>query len=478
MKTKITHTHSLGVFSLAMLNFAAIASVRNLPMAAPYGLSMLFFYTVAVIFFLMPTALVSAELASTFPEQGGVYMWVSKAFGPQFGFFAVWLQNISNFICFPAALSFVASTIAYGFFPELSNNRIFTLSVILIIIWGGTFLTLRGMKLTGFVSALGSAIGIFLPAAIIVAMCIFWLITGRESQIKFSTSALLPEISGANSLVLYLGILLGFAGIEMSANHIQDVDNPQKNYPRAILLSSILSLAVSVLGSLGIAIVVPKSELTLNAGCLQALSKFFETFNISWMTPVLSLMITCGSIAWFCTWVSGPPRALFATAQNGFLPHALAKLNKHGMPTNIMLIQATGATILSLFFVLGESFSAVFLMLSVLTIQFLLLMYILIFSAAIVLRFKYPDIQRGFSVHGGKLGMVIVSLIGLTTCATGYVIGFSPPSDIPVKNPTGYVTTVCICNIVIGCAPFILELFRRKSWRVHLIDISQKENEQ
>ncbi|NCA80528.1 MAG: amino acid permease, partial [Sphingobacteriia bacterium] len=454
-----------------------IASVRNLPMAAPYGLSMLFFYTMAVIFFLVPTALVSAELASTFPEQGGVYMWVSKAFGPRFGFFAVWLQNINNFICFPAVLSFVASTIAYGFFPELSENKIFTLSVILIVIWGGTLLTLQGIKLTGFVSAIGSMIGTFLPAVIIVSMCVFWLVSGRESQIKFSTAALLPEISGVNSLVLYLGILLGFAGIEMSANHIQDVDNPQKNYPRAILLASILILAVSVLGSLGIAIVVPKSELTLNAGCLQALSKFFETFNISWMTPVLSLMITCGSIAWFCTWVSGPPRALFATVQNGFLPPALAKLNKHGMPTNIMLMQAVGATVLSLFFVIGESFSAVFLMLSVLTVQFLLLMYVLIFSAAIVLRFKYPDIKRGFSVQGGTFGMILVAIIGLTTCATGYVVGFFPPSDITVKNPAGYVATVCACNIIIGSAPFVLEIFKRKSWKVHFIDISKDKNE-
>lgn len=477
MKTKIAHTHSIGVFSLAMLNFAAIASVRNLPMAAPYGLSMLFFYTMAVIFFLVPTALVSAELASTFPEQGGVYMWVSKAFGARFGFFAVWLQNINNFICFPAVLSFVASTIAYGFFPELSENKIFTLSIILIVIWGGTLLTLQGIKLTGFVSAIGSIIGTFLPAVIIVSMCVFWLYSGRESQIKFSTSELLPDISGINSLVLYLGVLLGFAGIEMSANHIQDVDNPQKNYPRAILLASVLILAVSVLGSLGIAIVVPRNELTLNAGCLQALSKFFETFNMSWMTPVLSLMITCGSIAWFCTWVSGPPRALFATAQNGFLPKSLAKLNKHGMPTNIMLMQAVGATVLSLFFVVGESFSAVFLMLSVLTVQFLLLMYVLIFSAAIVLRFKYPDIKRGFSVQGGKLGMSIVAVIGLTTCATGYVVGFFPPSDIAVKNPAGYVATVCVCNIIIGSAPFFLEIFKRKSWKVHFIDISKDENE-
>ena len=92
---------TLGVFSLVMINFAAIANVRSMPSIAPYGLSMLFFYMVATFAFLIPSALVSAELASGFPGNGGIYHWVSIAFGKRIGFLAAWLQNSNNFLCFP-----------------------------------------------------------------------------------------------------------------------------------------------------------------------------------------------------------------------------------------------------------------------------------------------------------------------------------------------------------------------------------------
>jgi len=145
----------MGVFSLAMTNFVAIANIRTLPSVAPYGLSMLFFYFIAVFCFLIPSAFVSAELASEYLGTGGVSHWASKALRNRVGFFAAWLQNSNNFICFPMALSFMASTLAYGMFPQLVDDKVFTLSTILTGIWVGTFLTLRSVKFTGFINAAG-----------------------------------------------------------------------------------------------------------------------------------------------------------------------------------------------------------------------------------------------------------------------------------------------------------------------------------
>ncbi|MDR1891006.1 MAG: APC family permease [Puniceicoccales bacterium] len=456
----------IGIFSLVMINFAAIANVRTLPSVAPYGLSMLFFYSVAVFCFLIPSALVSAELASGDLGNGGIYNWVSHAFGPRVGFFAVWLQNANNFICFPMALSFIASTMAYGIFPQLVDSKIFTLSVIIIVIWGGTFLTLGGVKLTGFISAIGGIIGTFIPVALMVGIGIFWLISGRQSQIEFSVTSLVPDLSSAANVSLFLGVLLGFAGLEMSANHIQDVDNPQKQYPRAMFISSFLILAVCVLGSLAIAIVIPANEITMNGGAMQVLAAFFAEVKMSWVMPVLSCAMIIGSIAWFCAWVSGPPRALHATTYNGDLPRWFHRLNRNNMPTNIMIAQAFISSILSVLFIFAESINTAFTMLTVATTQFLLLMYVIMFLSAIVLKFRHPNMICSYKVPFGKFGMCVVAGTGLVVCALFYVIGFFPPNAIGIQNKSAYFFTILTINIVLGFLPYVsLQIFQKPSWK-------------
>ncbi|MDR2436145.1 MAG: APC family permease [Puniceicoccales bacterium] len=437
----------ISVFMLAMVNFAAIATVRSLPSVAPYGFSLLFFYTLAAFLFLIPTAFVSAELTTLFPEGGGIYVWVSHALGQKAGFFAVLLQNVNNFVCFPMALSFVAGTIAYGIFPALGDNLLFTLAVILIMIWGGTFVTLYGMRITGSISAIGSSLGTFLPIAIMVTLCIYWICSGHPSQIVFSKKTFFPDFSSPNNLSLTLGILLSFAGIEMSANHIKDVENPRKNYPRAILLATLMILFVSVFGSLAIAIVVPKEELVIHAGATQALARFFAELHVEWLTPVVSILETFGSIAWFCAWVSGPPRALHATVKHGHLPRIFHKLNEHGMPTNIMLAQAIISTALSLVFVFAESMNAAFIILTELTTQFLLLMYTLMFLAAIILKIR----GNASTTIGGKFGIILLSIVGFGVSVVSYIIGFFPPDGVGIKNSMAY--TLCM---VIGNAAAIL----------------------
>ncbi len=441
---------ALNVFSLAMINFAAIANIRNLPTVAPYGFSMLFFYIITAVLFLIPTALISAELASLFPTEGGIYNWVSHAIGEKMGVLAVLLQNIGNFVCFPAALSFAASTITYGIFPFLIESRLFLILTILTIIWTGTFITLRGMEITGLISTVGSILGTFLPATIIVGFGIYWILSGHDSQITMSTKTLIPSISGPNSLALMLGLLLSFTGFEMSANHIRDVENPRKNYPRAIFLATAMILFISIFGSLAIAIVIPKNELAIHAGTIQALSRFFCEFHIEWLTPIVALFITFGSIAWFCAWVSGPPRALYTTTTHGYLPKIFHQLNKFGMPTNIMIFQALVATILSFLFVFSESISTAFVVLTDLTAQLSLLMYILMFVSAIILKLKYKNNNsQTYHIPGGKFGSILLSTMGLVTCAISYLIGFFPSADIKIQNPSSYSITVLLGNIIV-----------------------------
>ena len=146
---------AIGWVSLAMINLAIIYSVRGLPLMAEEGFRAISFMAVSALFFLIPISLVTAELSSTWPPKGdgGVYIWVNEALGKRWAFLAIWLQWSENVIWFPTVLSFIAATLAYAFSPDLAENKVYTLVVVLVVYWGGTFANLRGMKTSAHFAA-------------------------------------------------------------------------------------------------------------------------------------------------------------------------------------------------------------------------------------------------------------------------------------------------------------------------------------
>ena len=124
-----------------------------------------------------------------------------------------------------------------------------------------------------------------------------------------------------------------------------------------------------------------------------------------------------------------------------------------------MILQAVISSALSVLFVFAESVNVAFWMLIIMTSQFLLFMYVLMFAAAIVLRFKFPNIERAYSVPFGKVGMILTSGTGLLVCAIFYLISFFPPSDINVKDPVAYALVILGGNILIGFLPYVILQF-------------------
>ena len=146
-KSGWTRTAGLGVFSLAMINVAAIVSLRGLPAESVYGLSSAFYYLFAALFFLIPVSLVAAELTTGWPQKGGVFRWVGEAFGTRAGFLAIWLQWIQTTIWFPTVLTFAAVSIAFigpnqSWDAALSSNSVYVLCLVLAVYWLATLINI------------------------------------------------------------------------------------------------------------------------------------------------------------------------------------------------------------------------------------------------------------------------------------------------------------------------------------------------
>jgi len=456
----------LGVFALAMMNVAVIASLRVLPMMAEEGFSLVFFFVAAALVFLIPTALVAAELATGWTKRGGVYLWVKEAFGGRWGFLAIWLQWIQNVIWYPTVLSFAGATLAYMINPSLANNKIYMLAVILTVYWGSTLASFRGMRTTGWLSTVGVLAGTLVPGAVIITLGLIWFFSGNVPQISMTAKDLFPDMTSIRNIVFLAGVLLTYAGMEVSAVHAQEVKNPQKNYPRAIFLAVLIILVIVILGSLSIAVVVPQPKISLVAGLMQAFTMFFNDYHLKWIVPVVAFMITLGALGQVSAWIVGPSKGLFATAKEGDLPPFFQRVNKNGVPINLLAVQGCIVTILSLIFLLMPDVSSSYWLLSVLTVQLYLIMYILLYSAAIKLRYSKPNVQRAYKIPGGNWGMWIVAGVGILGALFAIFIGFFPPAQLQSESILFYGLFLALGILVMFGVPLVIYQFRKPHWQV------------
>ncbi len=444
---------------IALINVCAICNIKNFPLLAEYGLSILLFLALSAIFFFIPVALVSAELASGWPERG-IYTWVKAALGPRLGFLAIWLEWIENVIWYPTILSFIASTFAYIINPDLAEHKLFVLSVILITFWTMTFANFLGMRVSGWISSITALFGTIIPIILIILMGAFWVFSGQPAQIDFRLKALLPDLTSINQLVLLSGVLLGLAGMEMSAVHAKEVRNPQRDYPRGIFLSAFLILIFSALGALAIAAIVPNAKIQLASGGMEAFRYLFAAFHMPWAMPIIAAITAFGALGMMSTWIVGPSRGLFATAEHGDLPPIFHKENKHGMPTNILITQAIIVTILSLIFLFMPTVNSSYWALVALASLLYMIMYFLMFIAALVLRKKAPLVPRLYKVPA----IWLFSLLGMIGTGFGIIVGFFPPSQFDIGNLVILETFLIGAAAIFCAAPFLIFSLRKPHW--------------
>ncbi|WED44485.1 APC family permease [Legionella cardiaca] len=423
----------LSVFSLVMINVIAVDSLRTLPMSAKLGLPLVSYYLVAAFTFFIPVALVAAELATAYPNTGGLYVWVREAFGRRAGFITIWLQWIYNVVWYPTILAFIAATLSYLFAPQLANNKIYLLGTALSLFWIFTLLNCFGMRVSSIVSTIGAILGTILPMLGISILGAIWLLQGRPISVDMP-STWLPDFSSIGNLSLFSAVLFGLLGMEMSAVHAEEVKNPQRDYPRAILYSAILIFATLVLGSLAIVIVVPNQQLSVVSGLIDAYATFFAAYQTPWMTAIIAILIILGGLSGVSAWIIGPTKGLLVSAQDGSLPEIFSKVNRHGAPVAILMTQGIIFSLLSSVFILFDSVNAAYWILSDLSAQMALLVYVFMFSAAIKLRYSKPNQPRSYKIPGGNGVMCLVAGIGTLCCIGAMLIGFVPPTQIPIDN--------------------------------------------
>ncbi|TWD74831.1 amino acid transporter [Kribbella amoyensis] len=459
--------------ALALMTTSSVASLRPSPTMAVYGLACVFLYIVPAIVFLLPTSLVSAELASGY--DGGVYNWVARGISKPMGFLAVWCQFAMTIFYYPSLLGFVASTLAYVFDPELASSGPYTACVIVVVYWTGVWVSSRGTKGVAGLASGGLIIGTLIPGAVLVILGIAFLGQGNQSAAPMNADHLLPAWAGLSSLVLIVNNFLSYSGMEMNAVHVGSLRNPGKEFPRAIFMAMGLVLLIFILPALAISWVVPADQLSLTAGVMQAFDAVFAEFGTQWLTPIFGIMLVTASLGGMLTWLAGPSKGLLLISrQEGYLPPFLQRLNKNGVQQNILVTQGIVTTVIALGYALIPNVSSAYWIFSVITTQVYLIMYLLMFVAAVQLRRKDPDHPRGY-----KAPMLIgLCGVGFTASLAALLVGFIPPSQFESGNGGVYFIIVAGGALGLGLlVPFLFYRLRKPSWKLPEDEVEAGEAE-
>ncbi|HEY0380833.1 MAG TPA: APC family permease [Candidatus Elarobacter sp.] len=448
-----------------MVSTAAGFSVRNLPSMAVEGWSLIFWYVLGTLLFLLPLALTAAELASTWPKAGGVYAWVREAFGEPTGFMAVWSIVVQNLPWYPTVLAFVAVSLAYGFEPAWQDNRVFVACVMIGIFWALTLACLAGPVAAAKLTTFGTVLGTIVPAAVLIGAGIAWIAAGKHVALPpFSAARLLPSWD-LGRLPFVSSLLLAFTGLEVSGYYALVVRDPQRNYPKATALALVAISGLSIFATLAIALAVPADKISLSGGVVQTFTVIFGAFGLRSIASVLAMLTAVGAIALMCAWLVGPLLSLTEVARNGLLPPVFRALSARQVPAAVMIWQAVLISIVSVAFALVPSVNQAYWILTATTTALLGFYYLPIFAAVIKLRYTQPDVPRPFRVPGGKLGVWLAGGAGII--ATTFAVGISlqRPSNVTAVSDAVYIGAMIVLALVWMIPWCVCLAVRKTAWR-------------
>ena len=446
---------------LAILTVASVGSLGSAPALAVFGLASVFLYVLPALVFLLPVSLVAAELSSGWP--GGVYNWVAEGISAPMGLLAVWCEFAQTIFFYPALLAQVAGTLAYVFDPRLAGNGVYNAVVIIVLFWGGVLLSTRGIALIADFSSSGTMIGTFIPTVIIVALGIAYLMQGKHSAAPMSPGHVLPAWHGLASIVLVVSSFFTYAGVEVNAVHVDELKNPARDYQRSIYLAVALVLVVFIFSTLAISWVVPAHQISLTVGVMQAFNRLLTHFHLSFAVPIIAIALALGALAGMWTWLDGPSEGLLKIGrEQGFLPPYFQRVNAKGIEVRILAAQGAVITVIALLYAFIPGVSSAYWIFAAMATQVYLIMYVLMFIAAIRLRHLQPDRARGY--RAPALGLLTV--LGVVSSVAALVIGFVAPAQFGHSNPLVYAGLLLAGILAVGILPpLLMDRFRKPGWK-------------
>jgi glutamate:GABA antiporter len=432
----------LGVWDIILLNVVAVVGLRWITRGARIGAPALTLWIMAWLAFFLPLALAVSELSSRYPEQGGIYAWVRRAFGPFHAFLCGWCLWVNNLFYFPSLLLFAAANVAVLFesrFPRLSDDRLFSSLFVLGWLWFIVALNIRGFAAGRWLQNIGG-IGTWVPAGLLIAAggLGFFLFGSATS---FAPEDLLPREDVLSSVSLWASLCFAFSGFEIGSFAGQEVKHPERTIPRGVLISGAIVTVIYILGTAAVLVAVPATELAERSGIADAVEAVSKRVGLPVLGGLTAGLVAAAAIAGTSSWSAGAARVSFAAGLDRIWPAFMARLHPvYRTPHVTLIVQGIVSSLLflvSLFFTIGGGTTSVQEAYDVLvnvTILVYFVPYLYLFLAFVRLRHARPSGEAARAVllvPGGRAGLWLLALTGPAATAISIALVFLPPAGTP-----------------------------------------------
>jgi amino acid transporter len=462
---------ALGLWDVVAMNIVAVVGLRWIARSARGGAPSVTLWLLAWAVFFIPLAAALIELSSRHPEQGGIYAWVRRAFGPLHGYVAGWCMWVNNLFYFPSLLLFAAANFALVIGPSggaLGESRFYSVVFVLGFLWFTTILNIIGLSAAKWLQHIGS-VATWIPALLLI-VCGTIAFASFGSATSFAPSELVPQDDVLTTMSLWSSMCFAFSGFEIASMVGQEVKNPRRNIPLGIVLSGVVVTGIYILSSASVLVAIPAGDLVERSGIADAVDLVTGKLGLAGMGAVTGLLLAIGALGGTTSWVAGSARVPFAAGVDAVLPTAFARLHeRYRTPHVALIVQAAAATLLflaSVFVSLGGGTTSVqeaYDIMVNLTILVYFVPYLYLFAAWIRLRRREAGTasDRGvITIPGGMTSVVLIAACGFLATLIAIALVFVPPPG--TENILNYEANLAGQSLLLFIIGFAFYAFARR----------------
>ncbi len=439
-------------------------SVRWTATAAAAGPGILIVWVAALLLFFVPLAASVMELSSRHPDEGGLYIWTREAFGDASGFLAAWTYWMSNLPYFPGVLYFGAASCLFAF---SGNARSLVSSpayyIAFSVIWLAiiTLLNIRGVnygKWLNNVTAIGSIIPL---SALLILAALSYARFGPATH--FTTASLIPHWSLDNA-IFWSGVFFAFGGVESGSSMGDEIENPRRNIPWAILVGGSVLAIGYISGTFASLVAMPSSAVRGPDGFINGIRLLSERLGLGWVVAAIALLIGLNAVGGAASYLSSTSRLPFVAGIDHYLPPVFGRIHpRYRTPWVAIAVYGLAGMLVALLGQAGASVRNAYQVLVSMAVLAYFIPYLFVFGAMIRLQSR-PASPAARRVPGGRPVAIALGTIGLLSTTATIILSAIPAGDEPNK-PLTVLKVIGGTALMVGSGAAVFALERSRARR-------------
>lgn len=420
-------------FDLVLTTVAITLAIRWVAVAAAAGPASLPLWGLAMLGFMTPLVIATAELTTRFPGEGGLYAWTRETFGPFTGFLCGWLYWTCNLPFFSGLLYFVVNALVIAGGPHLAaaaGAPVVFVAIALLIAAAVAGLHLLGLGTGKWLSNFGALAMVGLFLFVILAGVVLALRRGPATDFLHARYA--PPLT-ADGAILWSTTVFAFGGPEALAFLRDDVKGGVRQILRVLAVVGVLLVVCYVLGTMAMLSILPASEASRLSGVPDVLRGALTRLGLPMLAPLALLLLALGQLGGYSAWFGVAARLPFAAGVDRMLPPAFGRRSaRTGAPTVSILVQTVATGLLVVLSQAGADLKAAYDFLVAMTVLSYTVPFVFLFAVYLKVQ-SSPAPAGAWRAPGGAGAARLIGIVGLAVTLSAILCTLVPSPDASDK---------------------------------------------